>query len=154
MNDLIKEKYYSKEDQLFHIIKIDQLTYMSFDKTYDTLEKFYEALGNQLNNANLIDYDFSDDELKKYDLSKAKISSTTMKRLGKYNSRLYKKISKDEQALSLIPSASLDLVPSRKLNNIFWDKSEFLLCYISDLHLNHKIVSDYKESINKYELHN
>mgnify|MGYP004685990369 CR=1 FL=1 len=152
MNFHIINKYYSKEDNLFHIIKEKKYTFEREEKTYALFDKFYKALDKDLVNADLLDYDFYGVDLSKYDLTKARISSGIMIKLGVYNNTLFESITKDSYLASITPSASLELVPSRCFNFELFEENNVVLCYISDLHLNHKIINKFKNSVNKFEL--
>lgn len=145
-------KYFSKEDNLFHIVMEKKYTFDREEKTYTLFDKFYKALGKDLSDADLLDYDFDGIDLNKYDFSKAKLSSAIMIKLGTYKDNLFKIITKDNELSNITPSISLDLVPSRQLNVETIGDDNFVLCYISDLHINHKLVRKFKSNINKYEL--
>ena len=149
---VIIHKYYSKEDGLFHVIKERKYTLERTEETFDSFDKFYNALDKDLSGANLLDYDFKDIDIKKYNLSKAKISSSTMKKLGTYDDKLFKLITANNQLLAIKPSASLDLVPCRGLGKFIPDDDDLIVCYISDLHLNHKLIKKFQNSVNKFEL--
>ena len=153
MDFRIVDKYFSKEDGSFHIIKEKKFTLEKKDEVYTKFDKFYKALDKNLNNANLLDYDFDGIVLNKYDLSKAKISSDIMIKLGIYNDKLFKIIAKDRELSSVLTSTSNDLVKSRSLDIETIENYEtFILCYISDLHLNHKLNNRFKTNVNRYEL--
>lgn len=148
----IIDKYYSKEDNLFHIIREKKYSFEREEKTYAMFDKFYKASDKDLANADLLDYDFQGVDLSKYDLTKARISSEIMIKLGIYNNSLFKSITKDSHLANITPSTSLDLVPSRLFNFELIEDNNVVLCYISDLHLNHKIINKFKNSVNKFEL--
>lgn len=148
----IIDKYFSKEDNLFHIIREKKYTFDRDEKTYTSFDKFYKALDKDLTEANLLDYDFDGINLTKYDFSRAKISSDIMIKLGTYKDNLFKTISRDSELSTIMPSTSLDLVPSRQANIEMVEENNFVLCYISDLHLNHKLINKFKNNVNKFEL--
>ncbi len=152
MDFRIIDKYFSKEDNLFHIVREKKYTFEREEKTYTLFDKFYKALDKDLQDANLLDYDFEGVDLNKYDLTKAKISSAIMIKLGTYKDNLFKTITKDNQLANITPSTSLDLVPSRQLDIELLEENNFVLCYISDLHLNHKLLNKFKNNVNKFEL--
>lgn len=152
MDFCITDKYFSKEDGLFHIVREKKYSFEREEKTYALFDKFYKALGKDLQDANLLDYNFEGIDLKKYDLTKAKISSEIMIKLGTYKDNLFKIITKDNQLANIMPSNSLDLVPSRQPSMELLEENNFVLCYISDLHLNHKLLNKFKNNVNKFEL--
>ncbi len=150
MDFFIKKKYFSKEDNLFHIIK--HKGKLEEEKTYASFNRFYKALNKNLEDADLLDYDFVGLDLNKYDLSKAKISSTVMIKLGIYKDNIFKIITKDSNLSDITPSTNFSLVDCRKSNIEITDEEVFALCYISDLHINHKLINRFKNSVNIYEL--
>lgn len=152
MDFCITEKYFSKEDGLFHIVREKEYSFEREEKTYVLFDEFYKALDKDLQDANLLDYNFEGIDLKKYDLTKAKISSEIMIKLGTYKDNLFKIITKDNQLATIMPSNSLDLVPSRQPAIDLLEENNFALCYISDLHLNHKLSNKFKNNVNKFEL--
>lgn len=147
----ITDKYYSKKDNLFHVIK--RRNDSSIEHTFDTFKKFYNAVGKDLKDANLLNYDFEGIELNKYDLSKAKISSSIMIKAGIYKKKLYNAITKTPE-LSNIPPTNF-IKPSslseKECEEV--EYSDFVLCYISDLHLDNKLIKKFPTAVNKYELH-
>lgn len=152
MDFRIIDKYFSIEDNLFHIIKEKKYTFEREEKTYALFDQFYRALNKNLANADLLDYDFQGVDISKYILAKAKVSSEIMIKLGIYNNTLYKSLTKDNHLANIMPSTSLDLVPSRYSNFEEFEEGNVVVCYISDLHLNHKILNKFKNNINKFEL--
>jgi len=151
----IKHKYYSNKDKLFHIIKEDDRFLLSKqDLTFETFDEFYKATKKNLTNANLVYYDFDNEkDIKKYDLSKAMISSKTMIKLGNYNDELYKSI-KDSEHLNFTFSSSRDLVVKRNAIKEYDNpvNNDLIICYLSDLHINHKLNKKFKQYANKYEI--
>lgn len=67
-------------------------------------DEFYKALDKDLKDANLLDYNFEGVDLKKYDLTKAKISSAIMIKLGSYDDKLFRVITRDKQLSNITPS--------------------------------------------------
>ena len=152
MDSCVIKKYFSKNDDLFHIIIRGEKIYDKEEKTYSSFHEFYTALDRDLSDANLLDYDFDGIDLNKYDLSKAKLSSAIMIRLGIYRDDLFKVVTQNKELTYITPSKLLEQFPSRKLEIGARRDNNFVLCYISDLHLNCKLVEKFKNSINHYEL--
>lgn len=132
MDFFIKKKYFSKEDNLFHIIK--HKGKLEEEKTYASFNRFYKALNKNLEDADLLDYDFVGLDLNKYDLSKAKISSTVMIKLGIYKDNIFKIITKDSNLSDITPSTNFSLVDCRKSNIEITDE-EVLLFAISVIYI-------------------
>ncbi len=147
-------KYYSKEDNCFYIIKQSDKYSEPEVLKYLSLEEFAKACKNNFTNVDFLDYCFTLEELNKYDVKNAKISSSTMKKLHMYDNRLFKSISN-----TFIPSfnktESLDTL-NKPLENdylsVFNYSSIYRFNYISDLHLDIKISNKFSSQINIYEL--
>lgn len=150
-------KFYSSDDKCFHIIK----TYGSFldkiDEKYDDFKKFYEAAEEDLTDANLLGYDFDDYNPNEFNLANAKISSKTMVKLGIYNNKLFNSI-KNLNSIEENAKDSCDFSQSRILPPLDYRFStsdeEVVICYISDIHILHKIKKNFNLYINDYELDN
>ena len=156
---VIIEKYYSAEDKLFHIIKKKADSYDSeyVDETFTSFDLFYKATKKDLSNADLLDYDFANENLKKYNFSQAKISSQIMLKLGVYDKKIERVLKKDADYLSALLVTSQDLVPCRNNGEISvmseeFDKDDLFILYISDLHINHKLIKKFISEVNEYEL--
>lgn len=150
----ILKKYYSKSDNLFHIIKRKDWYYEPEDCTFESFDTFYKALKKDLSNANLLEYDFENVDLSKYNLSNAKLSSRAMIKLGTYTNKYFKILKADEPLSKITPSESKELVPFRQLElyNKSSEDDDLTICYISDLHLNHKLINKFKEYVNLDEI--
>ena len=150
-----KEKYYSVEDGKFHIIKKvpgDHYNGPKYkDISYNNFGKFYRALKKDLDGANLLGYDFEGLNPKKYNLSNAKISSKTMMKLGTYDPNLFQAIDAGKSLATITPSETVALASPRQSNNELEENSD-IIYYISDLHINHKLIEHFKDSANQYEL--
>ena len=152
MNYRIIDKYFSKKDNLFYIIKEKKYSFEKKIETYDLFDEFYHALNENLNGANLLDYNFKGINLNQYNFYKAKIPSSVMIKMGMYNETIYKEILQCSKIIDNTSFNSYSLKPSRQIAKLICDEEDFVLCYISDLHLNQKIIKKYKNHINQYEL--
>ena len=158
MEDKIIEKYYSDKDNCFHIMRRkcgSGFSVSEYDECFDDFDKFYRALNGDLSGANLLGYDFSNYDPKQYNLSNCKISSKTMAKLGKYNSKLYNSI-KNVDSVVEETRVSYDLVQERMLQpqecHFSYKDENVAICYISDLHIPYKIMKNYNYSLNSDEL--
>ena len=154
---IIRKKYYSKEDGLFHIVYYNEKTFESSEETFETFETFYNACKGWLYEADLLDYEFEGVDLEKYNLRGAAINSSVAIRAGIYIDDEYKRIARDSSLCKIRPSTSDDLVPTRikyELKETYpeYDDKDEIFLYISDLHLNHKLLKKFKESANHYEI--
>ena len=156
MKFIITKKFYSKKDGLFHVCKKQAGSYFAeeIDTTYDNFNDFYNAINHKLEDADLINYDFNDCDPKDFDLSNALISSKVMLNLGIYNQEAFNEIHKDAYLARISPSTSLDIVPTRPLfpNDYLENDDNLMIFYISDLHLNHKLINEFKETANEFEV--
>ena len=133
---IITKKYYSKDDNLFHVIKNNADLGCFADKiesTYKTFDEFYLAVKKNLNGANLIEYDFRDCNPKDYNLKNALLSSRTMIKIGTYDAAFYEAFCKDLPLAKFTPSNSLELIAPRRLSqDDLENDNDFLIFYISD----------------------
>lgn len=151
--DITIKKFFSKDDGLFHIETINN--YYPYDKqieTFDKFEDFYKATRKNLKNADLLDYDFKNVDLKKYNIERAKISSEIMRKIGLYTDNIFRLITSDRELSTTKYSNSSDVTQSRKIYPELIEVDDFVLCYISDLHLNHKLLKKFDKYINQFEL--
>lgn len=152
-----RKKFYSKEDGLFHITYYNEKTFESSEETFDSFDDFYKKCNGFLFEADLLDYDFKDIDLSKYDLCGAAISSAVAIRAGIYYDEEYKRIQRGLKLSEIQPSKSEELVPARMKYEIAetypeYEEEDNVFFYISDLHLNHKLLKKFKESANHYEI--
>lgn len=153
----VRKKYYSKEDGLFHISYYNEKTYQSSEETFDSFDAFYKACKGWMFDADLLDYDFDGIDLTKYYLEGAMINSKVAIRAGIYYDGDYKKIQRGAPLSEFQPSESKELVPSRMKYEVVetypeYEEQDNVFFYISDLHLNHKLLKKFKESANHYEI--
>ena len=155
----IVEKRYSKEDGLFHIKWSSKKSIEWLEETYTDFDLFYKDCRKNLNGADLLNYNFEAIQLEKYKLDKAIISSEIMKRIGVYDDAVFKSIEKQKENAEFMPSESFDLVPTRiKFDAVEtypeFDKKDKIFLYLSDLHINHKLVKYFTRQANYYEVDN
>ena len=151
-------KYYSPKDSLFHILEKGNDSWTYKERTYKTFLGFYNACNHDISGADLVDYYFKEkDNIKKINFDGAKINSDTMKLLNIYDGKQFRAIKKWKDKASITPSTSENLLPERadcwdiqNIENV--DDNDALVFYISDLHLNHKILQKYKKQVNEFEI--
>lgn len=151
----IYKKYYSKEDNLFYVKYRDS----SIDnvKTFKSFRGFAKFINSDLSDTNLYDYDFKGVDLRKYNVSKAGISSRVLREQHLYNHSFYlTNIEQYNDVLSIANPNSSDIVIIRELSLKEYDElneeNEICISYISDLHLNHKIKKQFNELATKQEI--
>ncbi len=153
----IIKKYYNKDDNLFYVIREDLYSDSQREETYSSFDSFYTAVNKNLEDANLINYDFKDCDIKKYNLKNAFISSETMEKVGKYTTRFENLIRKNNYPI--LPNYTSQNIINYEQNDTFLPniididcKNDSCICYISDLHLDEKILKKFPNKVNKYEL--
>ena len=151
------KKYYSKEDKLFHISYFNERKFQTSEEAFDSFDAFYKGCNGNIFEADLLDYNFQDIDLCKYDLFGAAISSDVAIKAGIYFDKEYKKIQNGAKLSKFQHSESKELVPARMKYEVIetypeYDEKDDLFLYISDLHLNHKLLRRFKEFANRYEI--
>lgn len=158
----IIDKYYCSEDQLFYVdIKIidDNLDLKYRDYIYKTkvdfitFYDFYSFLNGDLHDAKLIDYDFKDIDLSKYNIEGAVINSDILIKQGLYNGEYYDSLRKDigisdnSEAFKREIAKETDycfLRPIEDAGYDIYDAQHFPFFYISDIHLVHRVINKFK----------
>lgn len=122
---------------------------------HSTFEEFYNAVNKNLAGADLLEYDFKDCNLNNYNFKNAILPSKVMIKLGTYGSQYFDNFCKDKYLAEYTPSTSLELITSRQMlqyNEYLGEDNDFLICYISDLHLNHKLFDKFSKCVNEFEI--
>lgn len=143
-----KKKYFDKETQKF--ITLEKIGYEKEDeiREFDSFIEFYEHLDKDLNNANLHDFDFKGINLCDYNIEGAYISSAVLVEQHLYDDDFYSANIKDYECnAQLTLSAENQVVEAIAVlhdtdlvsNNTLNDNSRKVY-YISDIHLNHKLI--------------
>lgn len=150
--DKIEKKYYSEEDQKFHIITRKRYSRYTDDNVHDCFQDFYQALDGDLDKACLLGYDFDDFDPTKCNLAKAKISAKTMQKIGTYSDKTFQQIRKNAEYAQMVRASSQQelVVVEQRMPEYAID--DLIICYISDLHLDYKLLDRYKDGINQDEL--
>ena len=152
------EKFYDKTTKLF-ITK----EYICYQEDYDIQEfnsfkKFYEHLEGDLIDANLYDFDFLGVNLNNFSIEEAFISSAVLKAQNLYDDSFYlENIKNRSHNTELIFSVESKIVE----NSIILHEAEFTskltdqsrnIYYISDIHLNHKLLRKFPLHATKLEV--
>ncbi|KQL52675.1 hypothetical protein AN964_03470 [Heyndrickxia shackletonii] len=155
-----KRKYFDKETHRF--ITIEQISYREEDevKEFDFFVDFYKHLDADLKNANLHDYDFKEVSLADYNIEGAYINSTVLVEQHLYDDSFYDENVKDHECnTELMISAEnevveaisvlhdIDLVSDATLND-----TSHKIYYISDIHLNHKLLKAFPANATELEV--
>lgn len=147
---IIKESEYDKEQQLFIVY---ELFCKNRDiKVFENFDDYYNYLGGNLYGANLTEYAVEKLDNKKYNLNGAILSSKILKNQNNYDDSFYKScISSYTEELSFLPVLANESVPACSINHAEFlnDKlnpNERKIYYISDLHLNHRLIKAFPYS--------
>lgn len=150
----ITKKYYNNRRHKFYIERTCNDGHILTNE-YDSFDNFYKGAKGDLCFADLLDYDFSGVNLSRYNFLGAKLSSEIRKKLNIYDNDLHIQLvqnAHDEKALRVreIPSENKSLCEHNKA--IYNDKN-LCVCYISDLHLDVKILNKYPNAVNTDEIY-
>lgn len=155
-----KRKYFDKETHRF--ITIEKICYREDDevKEFDLFVDFYNHLDADLKNANLHDYDFKDVSLANFNIEDAYINSDVLVEQYLYDDSFYAENVKDSdcntelmisaenevvEAISVLHDS--DLVSGATLND-----TSYKIYYISDIHLNHKLLNAFPTNATELEV--
>ncbi|MFP5111384.1 DUF4116 domain-containing protein [Bacillaceae bacterium C204] len=155
-----KGKYFDKETHRF--ITIEKICYREEDevKEFDLFVDFYKHLDADLKNANLHDYDFKEVSLADFNIEGAYINSDVLVEQHIYDDAFYAENVKDyDSNTELMISAEnevveaisvlhdIDLVSDATLND-----TSCKIYYISDIHLNHKLLKAFPTNATELEV--
>lgn len=150
----ITKKYYNKRRHKFYIERTCNDGHILTNE-YDSFDNFYKGAKGDLCFADLLDYDFAGVNLSRYNFSGAKLSSEIRQKLNIYDNDFHIQLwqnARDEKALCVreIPTDNKSLCEHNKA--IYNDKN-LCVCYISDLHLDVKILNKYPNAVNTDEIY-
>ena len=141
------ESEYDGEKQLFLVNEL--FCGKRVNREFEIFDEYYQYLGGNLIGANLIEYSFKDIDVEKYKLEGAILSSTMLIKQGTYDESFYvDNIFSYAEEVNFLPVLINETVPACAINHaeIFNDKlnaHERKIYYISDLHLNHRLIKAY-----------
>lgn len=147
---ITKESEYDREQQ--HFIVYELFCKNSDIKVFKNFDDYYNYLGGNLVGANLTEYAVENLDNKKYNLNGAILSSRILKNQNNYDDSFYKSyISSYTEELSFLPVLANESVPACSINHAEFlnDKlnpNERKIYYISDLHLNHRLIKAFPYS--------
>ena len=124
----------------------------------ESFDEFYNYLNGDLKEAMLVDFDFEDIDLKKYNTSGAFINRVVLENQEVYDGGFYTRCLENvcnehenhyEKHYELVPAESVihDIIESDKLID-----NNKRVYYISDLHIDHKIRARFPERATKEEV--
>lgn len=143
----IIEKSYSKDKNKF-VIKREKDDGQIIVTEYSDFYNFYRAASYDLNGADLYDYDFENVDLIRYNLQGAKTNPSIKEKLISYNQSLYQSICEDSNYCKMQKNTDWDNA-SKSLcchDKMEYNDNNLCFCYISDLHLDIKLLKKYQQS--------
>lgn len=155
-----KRKYFEKESRKF--ITIEKTCHKEEDEIneFDLFVDFYKHLDGDLKNANLHDYDFVGVNLVDFNIEGAYISSAILIEQQLYDDSFYSRNVKDSECNinnmisadnEIVEASSVlhdtDLVSYTTLND-----NSHKIYYVSDIHLNHKLLKVFPSHATKLEV--
>ena len=142
---VVIESEYDQEQQLFIVYEL--FCKKKVRREFEHFADYYHYLNGNLAGANLIEYPLTDTERKKYNLDGAILSSTLLIKQGAYydDSFYANNISSYLEEVNFLPVLVNETVPACAISHADFlsDKlnpNERKVYYISDLHLNHRLI--------------
>ena len=155
-----KMKYYEKETQRF--ITKEKICYREEDevKEFDLFVDFYNHLDGDLKNANLNDYDFKEVSLTDFNIKGAYINSDVLVEQHLYDDSFYTENVKDYDCnTELMISAENEVVEACSVlhdtdlnSDTTLNDTSHKIYYISDIHLNHKLLKAFPTKATELEV--
>ncbi|MEQ6391236.1 DUF4116 domain-containing protein [Bacillaceae bacterium S4-13-58] len=155
-----KRKYFDKQTHRF--ITVENIFYREEDevKELDSFVDFYEHVDGDLTNASLHDYDFKGVRLADFNIEGAYINSAVLIEQNLYDDSFYAEnvddydrntelmISEENEVVEAISVLhDIDLV-----SNITLNEPSHKMYYISDIHLNHKLLKAFPKYATELEV--
>lgn len=154
----IIKKFYDSKDGLFHIWYENSYDYKIEKESFFSFDEFYLNCQRNMIDADLINYDFEGINLSKYNFYGARLNSKIEKKLKIYDGEAFEKIKSLEKTIK-----ESDFEKARELTETcpegylpitcsFYGLDDVSFFYISDLHLDYKLVKKFSAEANYNEL--
>lgn len=152
----IIDKFY--QDGYFIITKRLSTIYKRIKYKFSNFDDFYSFLDGDLTNSDIYEYNFEGIDLKKYNLDNVAINSTVLIKNGLYDDTFYNEAIKPllSQSNELVKVENTN-VPMLHENDILpYQSGDFMrrisIYYISDIHIDNKIASKFKNHATEKEI--
>ena len=152
----IIDKFY--QDGYFIITKRLSTIYKRIKYKFSNFDDFYSFLDGDLANSDIYEYNFDGIDLKKYNLDNVAINSTVLIKNGLYDDTFYNEAIKPllSQSNELVKVENTN-VPMLHENDVLpYQSGDFMrrisIYYISDIHIDNKIVSKFKDHATEKEI--
>jgi len=152
----VVKKIYSKETNKFYVVEC--IFRESEEKEFDTFSEFYYYIEGDLSDADLYEYDFENIDLSRINIEGAKISNSVLRKQGLYDDAFYaENIRKYSDNVEIRFSTENDMIEASAILHAedFDDATDIdskKIYYISDIHINHKILNKFPEYATKEEI--
>lgn len=154
-SEIIKKEYI---DGKFIVTKKLSTIYKKIKYTFNRFDEFYSFLNGDLSNADIYEYNFDGIDLKKYNLDNVAINSTVLIKNGLYDDTFYNEAIKPllSQSNELVKVENTN-VPILHENDVLpYQSGDFMrrisIYYISDIHIDNKIASKFKDHATEKEI--
>ena len=154
-SEIIKKEYI---DGKFIVTKKLSTIYKKIKYTFNKFDEFYSFLNGDLSNADIYEYNFDGIDLKKYNLDNVAINSTVLIKNGLYDDTFYNEAIKPllSQSNELVKVENTN-VPMLHENDVLpYQSGDFMrrisIYYISDIHIDNKIASKFKDHATEKEI--
>lgn len=154
-SEIIKKEYI---DGKFIVTKKLSTIYKKIKYTFNSFVEFYSFLNGDLSNADIYEYNFDGIDLKKYNLDNVAINSTVLIKNGLYDDTFYNEAIKPllSQSNELVKVENTN-VPILHENDVLpYQSGDFMrrisIYYISDIHIDNKIASKFKDHATEKEI--
>ena len=154
-SEIIKKEYI---DSKFVVIKKLSIIYKKIKYLFNSFAEFYLFLNGDLSNADIYEYNFDGVDLKKYNLDNVAINSTVLIKNGLYDDTFYNEaikplISKNNELVK-VEDTNVQILHENDI--LSYQSGDFMrrisIYYISDIHIDNKIASKFKDHATKKEI--
>lgn len=152
------KKYYDPQQAVFITEEYVGYTSENEVREHTSFAAFYEYLKGDLQNADLYGYDFRGIDLSQYSVEGARIRSDVLVEQGLYDPSIYNQLVLNSADFAdLMLSKENELVPAETIlheldSGTCLNDSSRKLYYVSDLHLNHKLLERYPMYATRHEI--
>lgn len=154
-SEIIKKEYNGEK---FIVIKKLDIIHKEIKYTFNEFDEFYSFLDGDLSNADIYEFNFDGIDLKKYNIDNVTINSTVLIKNGLYDDKFYNEVIKPllSQSNELVKIEDT-FVPNLHENVVLsYQSDDFMrrifIYYISDIHIDNKIASKFKNHATKKEI--
>ena len=150
------DKFY--KDGYFIITKRLSTIYKMIKYKFSNFDDFYSFLDGDLTNSDIYEYNFDGIDLKKYNLDNVAINSTVLIKNGLYDDTFYNEAIKPllSQSNELVKVENTNIPMLHENDVLPYQSGDFMrrisIYYISDIHIDNKIASKFKDHATEKEI--